>query len=156
MENTCWFLSEMDITKHSKLYETRKFIKGWKEIPIYGLTTYPDGGVRTTINDLSNYLLCIMNNGSFKGNSIIQKSSVLEMLTPDFSGSYAKFWQAGKRIGHGGGDPGVSTRMYFDPGKKLGIIIFINTGSYDNFEELEDKVYEYGSSLLSQINNSKK
>jgi CubicO group peptidase (beta-lactamase class C family) len=97
-----------------------------------------------------------MNNGSFKGNSIIQKSSVLEMLTPDFSGSYAKFWQAGKRIGHGGGDPGVSTRMYFDPGKKLGIIIFINTGSYDNFEELEDKVYEYGSSLLSQINNSKK
>ena len=156
MENTCWFLSEMDIAKHSKLYETRKFIKGWKEIPIYGLTTYPDGGVRTTINDLSNYLLCIMNNGSFKGNSIIQKSRVLEMLTPDFSGSYAKFWQAGKRIGHGGGDPGVSTRMYFDPGKKLGIIIFINTGSYDNFEELEDKVYEYGSSLLSQINNSKK
>ena len=50
----------------------------------------------------------------------------------------------------------MSTRMYFDPGKKLGIIIFINTGSYDNFEELEDKVYEYGSSLLSQINNSKK
>jgi len=156
MENTCWFLSEMDIAKHSKLYETRKFIKGWKEIPIYGLTTYPDGGVRTTINDLSNYLLCIMNNGSFKGNSIIQESSVLEMLTPDFSGSYAKFWQTGKGIGHGGGDPGVSTRMYFDPGKKLGIIIFINTGSYDNFEELEDKVYEYGSSLLSQINNSKK
>ena len=157
MNNTYWFLSEMmDPSKHSKLYKIEKNTNTLIEIELYGLTTYPDGGLRTTISDLSNYLLCIMNKGSFKGRSIIGSSSVLEMLTSDYSNSYAKFWEVGEKIGHGGWDPGVTTGMYFYPEEDLGIIIFINSSSYDNFMELGEKVQEYGKSILKRADNSQK
>ena len=157
MNDTYWFLSEMmDPSKHSKLYKIEKNTNTLIEIELYGLTTYPDGGLRTTISDLSNYLLWIMNKGSFKGRSIIGSSSVLEMLTSDYSNSYAKFWEVGEKIGHGGWDPGVTTGMYFYPEEDLGIIIFINSSSYDNFMELGEKVQEYGKSILKRADNSQK
>ena len=157
MNNTYWFLSEMmDPSKHSKLYKIEKNTNTLIEIELYGLTTYPDGGLRTTISDLSNYLLWIMNKGSFKGRSIIGSSSVLEMLTSDYSNSYAKFWEVGEKIGHGGWDPGVTTGMYYYPEENLGIIIFINSSSYDNFMDLGKKVQEYGKSILKRADNSQK
>ena len=143
MINTCWFLSEMELSKHSKLYESTEDNTVLKQIQLYGLTTYPDGGVRTTITDLSHYLMCIMNNGSYKGVQILKESSIVDMLSPDYIDSYTKFWGIGEEIGHGGGDPGVSTRMFFDPKNKRGIIIFINTSSYGNFEKTEKRIYEF-------------
>jgi CubicO group peptidase (beta-lactamase class C family) len=156
MHNTCWFLSEMAISKHSKLYESTENNTVLKEIQLYGLTTYPDGGVRTTITDLSYYLLCIMNNGSYREKRILKEASIVDMLTPDYIDSYTKFWEKGEEIGHGGRDPGVSTRMSFDPKEKRGIIIFINTSSYGNFKKAEKKIYEFGKSILLFINNNKK
>ena len=156
MHNTCWFLSEMAISKHSKLYESTENNTVLKEIQLYGLTTYPDGGVRTTITDLSYYLLCIMNNGSYREKRILKEASIVDMLTPDYIDSYTKFWEKGEEIGHGGRDPGVSTRMFFDPKENRGIIIFINTSSYGNFKKAEKKIYEFGKSILLFINNNKK
>ena len=156
MHNTCSFLSEMEISKHSKLYESTENNTVLKEIQLYGLTTYPDGGVRTTITDLSYYLLCIMNNGSYREKRILKETSIVDMLTPDYIDSYTKFWEKGEEIGHGGRDPGVSTRMFFDPKEKRGIIIFINTSSYGNFKKAEKYIYEFGKSILLFINNNKK
>ena len=148
MQNTCWFLSEMEISKHSKLYESKDDNKAFKELPLYGLTTYPDGGLRTTITDLSYYLLCIMNYGSYRGKQILREESVVDMLEPDHIDSYAKFWTIGDKIGHGGADPGVNTSMFFDPKDNLGVIIFINTSSYGNFEQAEKRIQEFSKTIL--------
>ena len=154
MNETYWFLSEMpDLSKHSKLYKVGEKTNTLIEIELYGLTTYPDGGLRTTISDLSNYLIWIMNKGSFKGRSIIKSSSVAEMLKPDYSNSYAKFWETGERIGHGGWDPGVTTGMYYIPEDQLGIIIFVNSSSYKNFTELGRMVHDFGKSILKKTDN---
>ena len=80
----------------------------------------------------------------------------MDMLTPDYIDSYTKFWEKGEEIGHGGRDPGVSTRMFFDPKENRGIIIFINTSSYGNFKKAEKKIYEFGKPILLFINNNKK
>lgn len=157
MDDTYWFFSEMaDPSKHSKLYRLNKDTDTLTEVEPYGLTTYPDGGLRTTISDLSNYLSWIMNNGSFKGRSIIRESSLAEMLRSDHSTSYGKFWSIGTRIGHGGWDPGVTTGMYFYPEEGLGIIIFLNSSSYHDFTELEKMVLDHGRYLLRRSDNSLK
>ena len=148
MNNTCWFISDMARSKHTRLYESKKNNTILENIELYGLTTYPDGGVRTTVTDLSHYLLCIMNKGLYKGTRILKEATVAEMLTPDYVDSYTKFWGIGDQIGHGGGDPGVSTGMYYSPIEKLGIIFFINTSSHGRFHKKEKKLYEFGKRLL--------
>jgi len=150
MNNTCWFLSEMDLAKHSRLYESKKNNTLLDNIDLYGLTTYPDGGVRTAVADLSYYLLCIMNKGLYKGTRILNEETVIDMLTPDYIDSYTKFWRIGDQIGHGGGDPGVSTGMYYVPKEELGIIYFINTSSYGAFKKKEEKIFEFGKRLLQK------
>jgi len=154
MNNTCWFLSEMDHEKHSRLYESKKNNTLLDNIDLYGLTTYPDGGVRTTVTDLSYYLLCIMNKGLYKDTQILKEETVTEMLTPDYIDSYTKFWGVGDQVGHGGGDPGVSTGMYYSPKNKLGIIFFINTSSHGSFTKKEKKLFEFGQRLLMAGENT--
>jgi len=148
MNNTCWFLSEMDRAKHSRLYESKKNNTLLDNIDLYGLTTYPDGGVRTTVADLSRYLLCIMNKGIYNGTRILKEETVAEMLTPDYIDSYTKFWNIGDQVGHGGGDPGVSTGMYYSPKDKLGIIFFINTSSHGKFTKKEKEIFKFGQRLI--------
>jgi len=148
MNNTCWFLSEMDRSIHTRLYESKKEHTQLKRVDLYGLTTYPDGGLRTTVANLSYYLLCIINKGLYKNMRILKEETVVDMLTPDYIDSYTKFWGIGDQIGHGGGDPGVSTGMYYLPNEKLGIIYFINTSSYRGFKKKEEKIFEFGKRLL--------
>ena len=148
MENTSWFLSEMkDQSKHAKLYKKDNDKAKLSEIEPYGLITYPDGGLRTSVKDLSKYLNYIMNNKPVLDNPIINETSKENMFTPDFNQDYAKFWDTKDHIGHGGGDPGVTTSMYFDPKNKIGIILFTNTSTYGNFYTLLKKVYNYSIEL---------
>ncbi len=150
MNNTCWFLSEMDGAKHTRLYESEKRHTQLKKVDLYGLTTYPDGGVRTTVTDLSYYLLCIMNKGLSKDMRILKEETVVDLLTPDYIDSYTKFWGIGDQVGHGGGDPGVSPGLYFLLKEKLGFIYFTNTSSYGAFNKKEETIFEFGKRLLLQ------
>jgi CubicO group peptidase (beta-lactamase class C family) len=142
MENTGWFLSEIPQAKHSKLYVAQGLA-----IPIqpYGLTTYPDGGVRTSVADLSKFFIALLNEGEFEGTRILEQPQAAEMLRfqytsankPDnvnLSGEDSVnsgiFWATkfdGTRIGHNGSDPGVMTMMLSDPAREVGVILFGNT-----------------------------
>jgi CubicO group peptidase (beta-lactamase class C family) len=125
MNNTGWFLSEIDPAKHSKLYVAQK--GQTIPIPLYQITTYPDGGLRTSVSDLSKFFIALLNDGVYEGTRILDKRSVDEMLR--FQHTEANkpvnvsniqeansgiFWRTkfnGTRIGHGGSDPGVQTEM---------------------------------------------
>ena len=151
MKNTTWFLSEMkNQSIHAKLYKKDKDINDFNEIEVYGLTTYPDGGLRTSIKDLTKYLNYIMYEKPALEQPIINKNSKKNMFTPDFEQDYAKFWDTKNFIGHGGGDPGVATSMYFDPLNEIGVILFTNTSTYDDFYTLTKKIYDYGIKLKKQ------
>ncbi len=147
MNNTGWFLSEIDPANHSKLYVAQ----GGLSVPIqlYGGTTYPDGGVRTSVVDLSRFFIALLNNGEFEGARILEKKSAEEMLRFQYTESNKPknvnldgedsvnsgiFWATKSdttRIGHNGSDPGVRTMMLSDPARDVGVILFTNTSLCD-------------------------
>ena len=147
MSNTFWFLSEMDPTDHAKIYKLDSKKKILKEIELYGLTTYPDGGLRTSINDLVKYFLYFIRDDTSKDIKVISEEKIIEMFRPDYFVFYSNFWNIGKTIGHSGGDPGVSTGMFYIKGKDIGYIFFINTSDYLKIEQFEKTIIDFGETL---------
>ena len=144
MHDTGWLMSEVDLTRHSNLYIAQGLAL---PIELYGLSTYPDGGLRTSVEDLSRFFIALLNDGAFDGVRILQKNSVDEMLRfqygaanrPDnveLSGAGSVnsgiFWATKEsltRIGHNGADPGLVTMMLSDVDKQIGVILFVNTAT---------------------------
>jgi len=140
MDNSSWLLSEVKPGKHSKLYVAQDGLT--IPIPLYELTTYPDGGVRTSVSDLSKLFVALLNDGVYEGTRILDKPSVDEMLRFHYTDSNKPdnvsleeknsglFWQSKynvTRIGHGGSDPGLQTDMLSNLSKDVGVILFTNT-----------------------------
>jgi CubicO group peptidase (beta-lactamase class C family) len=140
MNDTGWFLSEIPAAKHATLYVAQDGIT----IPIlpYGLTTYPDGGVRTSVADLSKFFIALLGDGSYEGARILSAAAVQEMtrfqfseankplntvLTKENSGLFWATKMSVTRVGHGGSDPGLKTEMLANLVKDIGIVMFINT-----------------------------
>jgi len=164
MENTGWFLSEIDTNLHSKLY-TRQG-ESIEKILLYGVTTYPDGGVRTSVSELSKLFVVLLNEGKYKGTRILKKKSVDEMLRFQFtelnkpqnvnpgnlnSGIFWTTKMGGSRMGHNGSDPGVRTFMLSDLAKEIGIILFINTSLSEKEEhiyfDMYNELYKYAKTF---------
>jgi CubicO group peptidase (beta-lactamase class C family) len=168
MKNTGWFLSEIKLANHSKLYKKEGDIT--KPIQLYGGTTYPDGGVRTSVTDLSKFFVCLLNGGEYSGVRILKTETVREMVTFQYTASAKPenvnvdeinsgiFWATKrnvKRIGHAGTDPGVHTEMLSDLAKEVGVIVFVNTGimtksgevDYRAFFSLSDELWKYAPTL---------
>ena len=143
MDDTGWLLSEIAPAKHSKLYVSDGGLA--VPIPLYGGTTYPDGGVRTSVSDLSRFFIALLNGGEYQGTRILEMESAEEMLRFQYTESNKPdnvnlsgedsvnsgiFW-ATKRdvtnIGHNGSDPGVRTMMLSDLDREIGVILFVNT-----------------------------
>lgn len=145
MNNTSWFLSETAVDQHATLYDENA-----TGIPLYDLITFPDGSLHTTLDDLAKFLLMIINGGELNGQRIIQSSSVKEMFRHQFISSSSPlnfdtahfnqgiFWHIEKNdearylIGHSGGDPGVTSYMYYSPFTKAGVILLINKSLSQN------------------------
>ncbi len=172
MTNTGWFLSEINLANHSKLYIKQSDTTA--TIKLYGLTTYPDGGVRTSISDLSKFLICILKGGENNETRILKKESVEEMLAPQFTplkkpgnididkDNMGIFWaikEGGNKIGHWGADPGVNTYMYYDITKQVGVILFMNTSLSDagmeKFISIYDELWKYGMIIKKNIKTSR-
>ena len=90
----------------------------------YGYPDYPDGALRTSAAHLARWLGAFMNHGSFDGVRVLERSTVRESRRHQLS--YDAGWRQGLiwygaaprgyfRMGHTGGDYGVSTRMFLPP-----------------------------------------
>lgn len=165
MKNTGWFFSEIDLTNHTKLYD--KNGETLKNILLYGGTTYPDGGVRTSVSELAKFFTALLNEGTYQGVRILKKESVREMQRFQFVASNKPenvdlaelnsgiFWATKRNtkfIGHAGSDPGVKTEMLSDLNKEVAVILFTNTGLSDKdlikyHFGIFDELYKYGVKL---------
>jgi len=170
MNNTGWFFSEINLANHSKLYDKQG--DSTKNIQLYGGTTYPDGGVRTSVSELSKFFISLLNNGQFKKTRILKKESVQEMLRFQFTASDKPenvkldklnsgiFWATklgATRIGHNGSDPGVRTFMLSDLTKKIGVIFFMNTSLSEKEEniyfDIYEELYKYAKKIKSETSS---
>jgi len=167
MSNTGWALSEIKIKNHSKLY--RKKGDNIEQIQFYELTTYPDGGVRTSVSELSKFFICLLNDGKYKKTRILKSETVEEMLHFQYTETNKPenvnikklnqgiFWATklgATRIGHNGSDPGVRTFMLSDLSKEIGVIIFFNTELNEEnegkFFDIYEELYKYGEDLKTK------
>lgn len=134
MKNSGWFYREIDQSQHATLYSARE-----KPLKAYTLITYPDGGMRTTIDDLALYLQelikgyqhnsALMSPASwdafYKGNFTNgMQVTGIPVKEPD-SGIFI-FYRKGGLIGHTGGDPGIASFVFFDPESGKGRIFMTN------------------------------
>lgn len=164
LTSTGWFLYEIDTSRHSRLYKRKDGTL--TNVPWYGLVTYPDGGIRTTVTELSKILLCMASEGKGNGKQIL-KPEIAEILwrpiftTSNKPGNYdivnyneAVFWSmtdSTHKIGHVGRDPGIETYMAYDRKLKRGLIVFYNTGipyaDREKFNLIYEDLWNFARSL---------
>jgi CubicO group peptidase (beta-lactamase class C family) len=159
MDNSGWFLADLAPAKHSRLYLSQGGMT--VPIPLYGLATYPDGGVRTSVVDLSRFLIALLGDGALGDARILDPESAREMLRFQYTAASKPdnvniagedsvnsgiFWATKRditQIGHNGSDPGVATMMLSNLSRDVAVILFANTslcehasGHHDIFDDL--------------------
>ena len=139
MNNSGWSYDVINFDRVSMLYTNPE-----TEVPYYSLITYPDGGFLTSVSDLAKYLNEIMK-GYLGNGTLLSKASYKELFKRQLNaenfternanhpykdeyniGIFMGFSGTGN-IGHTGGDPGVSSLMFFNPKDKIGRILLVNT-----------------------------
>ena len=155
MKRTGWLLSEIDVATHAVPYASaadgeeleacRRFglLAGEAErdpdggdhrpLCLYGFPNYPDGSLRTSVNELARFLIAYVNDGAGGEERILAADTVRLMLTPQAATSpeqglcWATELRDGRRHwGHNGADPGIRTTMSFRPSDGVGAILFVN------------------------------
>lgn len=177
MRDTCWRLVDAPAARHAVPYsfvdEHFQLPEGWSPSDMlpgpgapttwpppmgsqfphcaYEFVTYPDGGLRTTAEDLGRFLAAFVNGGELGGSRILQEATVRQMLTDqglEESHGRGLGWASrpkdpdGVLWGHGGADPGIRAAMYFDPQLRIGIAAF-NNSSRPAVHEALDHVLDY-------------
>ncbi len=172
MKNSGWALNEVDIDKHAKLYEKRG--DSIMQIQLYEVANYPDGGVRTSVKELSKFFISLLNEGQYKKIRILKKETVEEMLRFQYTETSKPenvnpeklnqgiFWATklgATRIGHNGSDPGVRTFMLSDLNKEFAVIVFFNTSLNEKdegiFFDIYEALYKYAQDLKAKQTTSR-
>jgi CubicO group peptidase (beta-lactamase class C family) len=161
MENSHWFYEDSQEINYAALYDT----KG-KEYPIYTEIDYASSTLRTSISDLSKYMIEMVKGYDGQSNLLTQ-ASFKSMFSDQFANQVTPknmiitepkrgvFWAFGRtgRILHTGGDGGVSAFVSFDPVKKVGRLLLINTEIDDDiklqkqFESILNELVKFEDSL---------
>lgn len=134
MDDTGWFYSDIKVSNHAILYDEKS-----KKLNPYTCVNYPDGSLKTNINDLALFLIELIK--GYNGESdLLSKDSWNEFYKKNFSensvvknipskepntGILVAYFNSGK-IGHTGSDLGVSCVMMFNPKSNTGQLFMAN------------------------------
>lgn len=139
MKSTTWFFSEVAQNELAIPYADNNITNPSK--PFYTYPTYPDGHLITTIEDLSKFMIIYLKGGKYNGYQMLQTQTIDTILQEynriDAGKQGFIFYQHAigqfEVWGHDGGDPGISTELYFDREKQVGYIMFNNrTDAYSS------------------------
>ena len=178
MHETSWYLADVDTDRHAIPYTyvsngrvrgpswggtEQGVVGGGVATPtshgyaancLYNHPNFPDGFLRTSVNQLGRYALAYLNGGAFEGARILKKDTVDQMLHPIFTAAdeegeygqglvwYERVLSNGEHVwGHSGGDPGINTRLEFKRDSGHGVIVFTNTWGAE-LNEVCDRLFE--------------
>ena len=164
MNTAGWLLREVDEDNIVTLYS--KDDSGLKRElnPLYGWPGYCDGNLRANVEEAANFLIMILNKGSFKGKQILKPETIVEMLRQQgvknipegFLIDMGLVWHIadGNAIGftnpiylHSGEPTGTMINMVFNPETKSGFVSCI-TGIKFSSPQDGAKLMPYFSNLL--------
>lgn len=164
MNNSGYFLKQVDstqlVTPYLYLGPLQKVVNETTKNAVlpyfnpycnYSFWNYPDGLVRTSIEDLSKFAIAYMHEGNYKNQKILKKETIDLMMSSQLSKSVNEDQEQGlswfqspslyPSWFHGGSDPGVSTRMYVNKVDKITVIVFQNANE-DNSYYIIKKLYD--------------
>ncbi len=141
-----------------------------------GVIFAPQGGLRCSANDLSKFMMMIMNGGILNGVRILNDSTVARMINPvwiyngsngnNYYGIFNTYAVGNHRTvnlltgetlyGHPGEAYGLISDMYFSQIKDYGIIFITNggvwgNGNYSGWYNIEEDVYKACYSQLDSL-----
>ncbi len=175
MNETGWLLSEIDSSRHAVPYSllpddfeppeggtesllpaanlTEEMLTPGSYLPhcLYSFFNYPDGLVRTSVDELSHFLLAYMNGGTLGTAQILEPATIELMLSRKHFGRGLCWGTRELRNGdllwgHGGGDPGIATYMGFRQRDNVGVIMFYNYDTPgDGAEEILERLFVEGA-----------
>jgi CubicO group peptidase (beta-lactamase class C family) len=173
MMRTGWLLSEVDVVAHAvpyvpaadgdslakelEVYRKQGLLAGetvrdplsgeHRPLCLYSFPNYPDGSLRTSVNQLAQFLLTYINDGVFGEARLLAADTIRLMLTPQTATTPMQglCWTTQSRDGqrhwgHGGSDPGVRTAMSFRPSDGVGVIVFVNRSGVD-LSRISDRLF---------------
>jgi CubicO group peptidase (beta-lactamase class C family) len=121
----------------------------------YGYPDYPDGELRTSAAHLARWLGAFMNFGKLGDVRVLQRDTVTEIrrhqLGTMVSWHQGLIWYGSSvpgyfRMGHTGGDFGVTTQMFFRPDTKVGVISLTNSSMgaprWRHFRDIQLRMFE--------------
>ena len=99
----------------------------------YRTRYYPAGGLYSTVNDLSHFLIAHMNEGIYNGTQILKKDTI-ELMHEIQNGNQIGYGLAWMHVsingislsGHGGDLFGIDTWMLYNQTQDFGVIYFAN------------------------------
>lgn len=147
MAGSDWFYNDNNAKQYATLYEINtpevpqltKLINTDNSLKDYCCITYPDGSLKTSVNDLTKYLQAMMKGYAGKDN-LITDTSYRKMFAKQFTATdmptnmdkneanRAIFWSYTKKnqLRHTGSDAGVFAFISFDPKTKIGRVMTMN------------------------------
>jgi CubicO group peptidase (beta-lactamase class C family) len=150
MTDSGFRLADLSTSNLAMPYRRNRHTGEFKPFFQYGYPDYPDGALRTSAVHLANWLGAFMNFGKLRGMRVLDRSTVEEIRRnqiPTVVGWHqGLIWYGGDphgyfRLGHTGGDYGVSTRMFFRPDRRVGVISLTNAylgdGRWTAFRDIE-------------------
>lgn len=113
---------------------------------------YPVGGVVSTAEDMSHFMIAHLNDGEYNGKQILDKATVQMMqsrhagfdpvLPGTCLGFYEQFINGQRAISHAGySEDGFSTELSLFPQYNLGIFVSVNQGSNNSFPQDFTKIF---------------
>lgn len=147
MTGSDWFYNDNNAKQYATLYEINtpevpqltKLINTDNSLKDYCCITYPDGSLKTSVNDLSKYLQAMIK-GYAGANTLLADSFYKKMFAKQFTATdmptnmdkneinRAIFWSYTKKdqLRHTGSDAGVFAFISFDPATKVGRVMTMN------------------------------
>lgn len=148
-------LADISTTNLAMPYKLDRDTGGFNPYFQYGYPDYPDGALRTSAVHLAKWLGAFMNHGRFDGVRVLEHGTVREIrrnqLPEIASWHQGLIWygsapQGYFRMGHTGGDYGVSTRMFFRPDRELGVVSLTNADlagqRWDAFRAIDLRIFD--------------
>lgn len=125
MHNTSFYYGDLDTNKMAVLYQYNNVVH-----PFFDFRLHASGAAKTTIDDLSRFIMAYMNGGELDGQRILKASTVSDILTIQNKMSGLCFiWNAsyGDWFGHSGNlGAGANAIVEVHAQSKVAFIIFGN------------------------------
>jgi CubicO group peptidase (beta-lactamase class C family) len=134
MGRTAWHLDDLPRREVAMPYRWSAARDRYVAYGQYGYPDYPDGQLRASASDVARHILMFMGGGTLDGVRVLQADTVREMRrsqAPEVVDGQGLIWyrthhRGRTLIGHNGGDYGVATVAFYDPGAGTAVVVLGN------------------------------